>query len=311
SYIEAVKEAALPISRIAKKKSGKWICECGKDLGSDPTRWTTVHVQQHEGSKDHTGIPGGNNGVREDTGALAITANLERFVSLYKGEKRVIILQMDELATEQRARYDQEGDNIVGLCVQCTPRKNTKFGGVSNLEEIAGMLDKGECHIGHQHTVISAAALGDRPYHAVPLLALAVCNEPNPLQQQLALRTILDVWNSNPAFGNTLGPIVLVCSDGDAVRRKVLHDLTSGGTSDVLNVFKLMDKTTSVEGLMQCFDLKHCAKRYRTKDISKKGVRVSGGLALNRDTYPELFRVHDGNPEATKTLCSTRTTGEF
>lgn len=110
---------------------------------------------------------------------------------------------------------------------------------------------------------------------------------------------ILDVWNSNPAFGNTLGPIVLVCSDGDAVRRKVLHDLTSGGTSDVLNVFKLMDKTTSVEGLMQCFDLKHCAKRYRTKDISKKGVRVSGGLALNRDTYPELFRVHDGNPEAT------------
>lgn len=54
SYIEAVKEAALPISRIAKKKSGKWICECGKDLGSDPTRWTTVHVQQHEGSKDHT-----------------------------------------------------------------------------------------------------------------------------------------------------------------------------------------------------------------------------------------------------------------
>ena len=42
-----------------------------------------------------------------ETGCLvaAITANLERFARLYVGEKRVIILQVDEIATEPRARY--------------------------------------------------------------------------------------------------------------------------------------------------------------------------------------------------------------
>ena len=42
-----------------------------------------------------------------ETGCLvaAITANLGRFACLYVGEKRVIILQVDEIATEPRARY--------------------------------------------------------------------------------------------------------------------------------------------------------------------------------------------------------------
>lgn len=35
----------------------------------------------------------------------AITANLERFARLYAGEKRVVILQIDEIATDPRARY--------------------------------------------------------------------------------------------------------------------------------------------------------------------------------------------------------------
>ena len=43
----------------------------------------------------------------------AITANLQRFAGLYEGEKSVIILQIDVIATDQRARYngptDEEG----------------------------------------------------------------------------------------------------------------------------------------------------------------------------------------------------------
>ena len=54
----------------------------------------------------------------------AITANLERFARLYVSEKRVIILQVDEIATEPRARYYAVTDEVrfafrkslLGLC---------------------------------------------------------------------------------------------------------------------------------------------------------------------------------------------------
>lgn len=42
----------------------------------------------------------------------AVTANLERFARLYVGEKRVVILQIDEMATEPRARYYGRTDEV-------------------------------------------------------------------------------------------------------------------------------------------------------------------------------------------------------
>lgn len=42
----------------------------------------------------------------------AVTANLERFARLYVGEKRVVILQIDEIATEPRARYYGRTDEV-------------------------------------------------------------------------------------------------------------------------------------------------------------------------------------------------------
>ena len=41
-----------------------------------------------------------------------ITRNLERFAELYNGDKRVVILQVDEIATEQRARYSGLTDEV-------------------------------------------------------------------------------------------------------------------------------------------------------------------------------------------------------
>lgn len=107
---------------------------------------------------------------------------------------------------------------------------------------------------------------------------------------------ILDVWEAK--FAATIGPIVLVASDGDAVRRQFFHEFTTHHTSDMLRGFKLMDRTTSAGGVVQCFDMKHNLKRLRARDISKKGVTISEeGLALNCDSYRELFRWYDETPD--------------
>lgn len=71
-------------------------------------------------------------------------------------------------------------------------------------------------------------------------------------------------------FAATIGPIVLVASDGDGVRRRLLYNFTSGVTSEKLAEFDLLDATTSEHAVVQCFDLKHNLKRLRTRDISKR-----------------------------------------
>ncbi|CAN0520313.1 unnamed protein product, partial [Ectocarpus sp. 8 AP-2014] len=120
----------------------------------------------------------------------AITANLERFSRLYDGEKRVVILAIDEIATEPRARYYGLTDEVLGLCVQHTPANSTKFVDLDNLEDLSSRLNEGHSHIGSEHTVISACALGDTPHHAIPVAAFASCKAPNPDQQQLVFETV-------------------------------------------------------------------------------------------------------------------------
>eukprot|EP00904_Undaria_pinnatifida_P013996 jgi/Undpi1/9727/HiC_scaffold_27.g12183.m1 len=167
----------------------------------------------------------------------AITANLGRFAWLYVGEKRVIILQVDEIATEPRARYYA----ILGLCVQHTPAKSTKFNKLDSLEDLATRLANKHSHIGVENTVISACALGQRPHDAIPVVTFASCKYSNPQQQRMVLKTL--GW-----------------------RGAVLRYL----------------------------------KRLRTRDISKKGVKIStNALALNFDSFPELFAWYDGKPKET------------
>lgn len=112
------------------------------------------------------------------------------------------------------------------------------------------------------------------------------------------LTQILGVWKER--FAHTIGPIVVVSSDGDGVRRRLLHDFTSSVESEMFAEFDLVDDATSTDGVVQCFDLKHNLKRLRTRDLSKRGVKISpDALALNCDSYPELFGWYDGKPKET------------
>lgn len=112
------------------------------------------------------------------------------------------------------------------------------------------------------------------------------------------LPQIVDVWNTDSRFGDTLGPIVVLASDGDSQRRPVLYNLAASVRSEGiggLGGLELTDQTTSKHGLVQCYDLKHNLKRIRSRDCSIKGVQIAKeGHVLNRESYPRIFRMHDG-----------------
>lgn len=90
---------------------------------------------------------------------------------------------------------------ILGLCVQHTPTENTKFGGLSNLEDLPSKLGAGHSHIGSEHTVIAAMALGRRPHHAIPVAAFASCKAPNAQQQMRVLKTVSTICYALLLYG--------------------------------------------------------------------------------------------------------------
>lgn len=83
--------------------------------------------------------------------------------------------------------------------MQHTAATSTKFGDLDNLEDLARKLDTGHSHIGIEHTVISACALGHRPHHAIPVAAFASCKASNLDQQRFVFETVSEL-SSGLAF---------------------------------------------------------------------------------------------------------------
>lgn len=92
--------------------------------------------------------------------------------------------------------------------MQHTPAKSTKFDDdLDGLEDLATRLAMKHSHIGVEHTVISACALGERPHHAIPVAAFASCKDSNPRQQRLVFEKVreltLGVFHDHVAFMST------------------------------------------------------------------------------------------------------------
>ena len=71
---------------------------------------------------------------------------------------------------------------------------------------------------------------------------------------------IMTLWNTNPRFGDTIGPIAVFASDEDVMRRGMLHKRAAAMPSEDgcnRNGLALIDEATSVHGAMQRFDRKH------------------------------------------------------
>lgn len=120
---------------------------------------------------------------------------------------------------------------------------------------------------------------------------------------------ILDCWNTDPRFRDTIGRIAVFASDGDALRRGMLHKLAAAlpsVDSSTLHKLAFMDQATSVHGAVQRYDPKHNLQLFRSRDYTATGVKITkDGHALNRDSLVRLFRIYDGDPgEKYETLFS-------
>lgn len=81
---------------------------------------------------------------------------------------------------------------VLGCCMQHTAAEDIMCTSLTQIERLANLLGKenGGVHLGRECMVISVAALGNKPHHAFPLLALSSCKDSNPDQQKLCITMV-------------------------------------------------------------------------------------------------------------------------
>ena len=134
-----------------------------------------------------------------------------------QGEPCCWVLMIDEVACEQRARWNAEDNKLYGICREQSHHISLAIDTVDDVQVVADAVQQGIVHLSTEVTVIAIAALQETGYTAFPLLALPSCKADTAESQREMVNSILTEWKDSPQTAS-LGPIVVVATDGDSKR---------------------------------------------------------------------------------------------
>ncbi|KAJ7753176.1 hypothetical protein B0H16DRAFT_1317014, partial [Mycena metata] len=205
------------------------------------------------------------------------------------------ILMFDELALEQRIRWENKQNNFLGVCREHAHRASLQFNGEQDLEELFRVLLKAPTKDADA-TVGALGMLSDktRLYAARPVLVSGDCKkETASAHLQNVLKPTLDGVNSKYDDVTKLR-VVSVASDGELRRGKALVDLTfvrelsdESNIWDLLHALPHMNFWVGEDDLTPDKDQKHVVKRKRNWLLRKAGIDVMGV-----EITPSIVRAH-------------------
>ena len=211
-------------------------------------------------------------------------------LALDQGEACGWVMLIDEVSCEQRVRWNADDNKLYGICREHGCRVGLNFDSIDDVHVVVDAVQQSIMrHLASEVTVISIAPLRKASCSAVPLLALPTCKAETSDCQREMIKSILDEWR-NDSRTASLGPIVLVSTDGDATRRLAFDQLLrvnetpSPAIASVLEQLTLMDTAVGVDDVVVQFDDKHIIKRFREvlKSYSRGSlicrVKITGGL---------------------------------
>lgn len=211
-------------------------------------------------------------------------------LAINQGEPCGWVMLIDEVACEQRVRWNADDNKLYGLCREHGCRVGLNFNSVDDVHVVVDAVQQSIIHLASEITVVSVAPLRQDSCVAVPLLALPTCKA-EVSDSQREMKSILDEWR-NDSRTASLGPIVLVSTDGDAKQRLAFDQLLrvdkepSPEIFTVLQQLTLMDTAVGVDDVVVQFDDKHIIKRFREvlKSYSRGSlicrVKITGGHGL-------------------------------
>lgn len=153
--------------------------------------------------------------------------------------------QIDEIALEERPRYESSRDAILGMAREDADSCDLSTVTLETLHAAADALEDGSLTIAKEATVLTVAAFDSEHYAAFPIMISGTNKSEDDILQARWIQTALDVWE---AEGD--GDVWSVASDGDATRRRALHRLfmcrelqpTPDSTPSIYNLLKPLSR---------------------------------------------------------------------
>lgn len=158
-----------------------------------------------------------------------ISANLEalHLSGVLQGgpvlRKRGYSLQIDEIALEERPRYDSTRDAIIGMSHENAQSCNLSTVTLEILEAAADALEDGSLSLAKEATFVALAAYDREYYVALPLLISGTNKTEDDVSQAEWIELIINVLEQSPHGEEMYGELWSIGSDGDATRRRALH----------------------------------------------------------------------------------------
>ena len=205
------------------------------------------------------------------TGAFSsevLRANIDQMISESSESSRCLwVLMWDEVSTEKRLRWNAADNLLYGLCREHGHRVNLEFNTVEDVAAVCRGIQQDVVHMCSEVSVLAVASICTNDYRAIALLALPTCKHSTATEQAQIVTAFLSEWKSNPKT-QSLGPIISVGSDGDAARRRCLHDVLTiesptSALCTILDQLPLLDLSTGEGDITMHFDDKHLVKRIR------------------------------------------------
>ena len=225
-------------------------------------------------------------------------------------------IMIDEFAIQQRPRWRQSDDVIIGLCQHAGEQKlDLTFANQAVLDTLVRKHREGEIHIAKEASNIGIAPFRGHNNHFRPLLCLPTCKKDVNVQEQVrnfeAVVEELVLRGGNP---------LCLSSDGDAPRRQALTNFcTVRNLRDEYGAWKarydavpaggqlpaqpraariyeaifeavLFDYSVGPHEVTEDYDWKHLIKRVRELLKSPNGSHRINGITVTTADYRDAFR---------------------
>ena len=223
-----------------------------------------------------------------------IHENLSRFVYTQPCTERCMwLFIIDDVAVDERLRWDEWTNKIVGICREHSAELDVTFDGTEVLDRIKAAIERGEVHYGSEATVGALVPLRGQNYSAIPLFVSLTCKK-NETASSLApfMESFFSSWYLNSEGYEKRGPCGACISDGAAnfrlaaaalfnqrPLRQDIDEYHEGEMFKMLSHLRLFDTSVGRFLIVDGSDDKHGGKRFRERVKS-----LCIGMLLSRET---------------------------
>ncbi|KAH9910152.1 uncharacterized protein B0H18DRAFT_1130675 [Fomitopsis serialis] len=135
---------------------------------------------------------------------------------------------IDEIALEERPRYDSRRDAILGIARETSHEVDITTVTLETLHGAADALNDGSLALAKEATFVGLAAYGRDDYTVLPVMISGTNKTERDHSQARWIQLAIDAWDApipdlNTTYEEQYGELWALGSDGDATRRRALH----------------------------------------------------------------------------------------